>query len=282
LSESKLGLFGKGLAAIMLASLLGVAVYYTSIDGNTSILPKPAYAFAWFQGDQQQAYEDYTNTTLLSHSLGMNFGLENGTIVRVHDPLESPQDNPEYQGSIDSIIDNIKVKLLNRWVIAGVTGINSGVNITVGGPSSSSLPIANLTVFENSTISTILVTSTNADMGSYTIWHGPKIFEASSTTGYWPDASRVVTDSPAWSVLSTQLLELLESEGTATIEFNATFSVHVDYEITLPEKVTQTGEKDLTWNGTMGTINITYDPTGIYRVHYDFKQIQLALLTMDT
>ena len=267
----------------MLACLLGIAVYYTSIGGDTaSILPKPAYAFAWFQGDQQQAYEDYTNTTLLSHNLGMNFDLWNGTTIRVHDPRESPENNPEYQGSIESIINSINVSLLNKWSIAGATGVNSGVNITVGGPSFNSCPIANLTVFENTTISTILVTSTNTDMGSYTIWVGPKLFEASNTPGYWPDTSKLVTDSPTWSALSAQLLELLESEGTATIEFNAAFSVHVDYKITLPENVTQTGEKDLTWNGTMGTISITYDATGIYQIQYDFKQIQLALLTMNT
>jgi hypothetical protein len=280
LSESKLDLFGKCLAAIMLACLLGTAVYYTSLDGNTQ--PNFAYAFTWFEGDQQQVYEDYADTTLLSHNLGMRFGLKNGTTVYVHDPYESPESNPEYQGSIESIINSLEVSLLNEWTISGATGVSSGVKITVGGPSFTSSPVANLTVFENTTISTILVTLTNTDMGSYTIWYGPDLFEASNTPGYWPDTKTLVTNSPTWSVLSTQLLDLLEGEGTATIEFNAVFSVHVDYEIALSENVTETGEKDLTWNGTMGTIKITYDTTRISQVQYDFKQIQLALLTMDT
>jgi hypothetical protein len=265
---------GKGLIAVLLASLLGVAVYYTSFNGENELL-KPAYAFIWSQGDQQQAFEDYVNATLLCQYIGMYFSLKNGTAISMDNPSE-------YHGSIDSMITSVKVQLNNAWFLAGRIGVVSGVNITTGGPGWDDYPMANLTLFLNKTITSALVTSITTDMGSYTFHDGPNIREATSTPGYWPDASRHVTDSPAWTISSTQLLGFLEGSGSATIKFDAIFNAHMDFTISFPDNTTESGSKDLNWTGTIGTIGFTYDETGILATTYDFEQVQLVLLTSES
>jgi hypothetical protein len=279
LSESKFRVLGKCIAAILVPCLLAATVYYASFVNINSIFPKPAYAFVWFHGSPTQADADYANATLLSYDLGMDFGLKNGTMIHIHDPMDDSPQYPSYNGSIKSLLDNAAVFLTWGMYLAGTQHVSGGVNITTGG-ATLSYPIADVTMFENTTISSVLAASSITDMGSYTIHMGPKIFEASNTPGYWPNASKVTTNSPTWAISATELSEFLEGTGNATIQFDASFSVHVDYSITFSDNSTETGEKLLTWNGTMGTIAIKYDETGIFEAQYEWKPIELDLLAL--
>ena len=192
--------------AILLAFLLGVAVYYASFDGDQIPgLPKPAYAFVWSQGNLPQAFEDYENATLMWHHLGMYFGLANGTIIcngtmLPHNPGESCRLFSEGHGSIEALINNITVQPADILILTGMTGIRSWVSVIMGGPSAENGPIANMTIFENRTFSSTLVTSTTTDMGSYTFRGGLAMYlsEATSTPGYWPDANKLRTPHPNW------------------------------------------------------------------------------------
>jgi len=121
-------------------------------------------------------------------------------------------------------------------------------------------------------------------MGSYTFRGGLAMYlsEATSTPGYWPDASKLRTPYPKWSISSSRLLEYLEGSGSATIRFDAVFSVHMNYTISFPDNRTETGVKDLVWAGTMGTIEFSYDETRILSVKYDFWQVRLILLVQES
>lgn len=281
LSISKLSVLRKVAVSVMLACLLGAAIYYMPFENLGTL--KPAYAFAWFEGNNPQADAEYTNETLLRYSLEMYFGLKNGSTIEVNGFGSNSPDgvslanNREYNGSIDEAINSIEVGLLNARALGGTVYWLSGVNITTNVKAT---PRANMTSFENTTICSFLVTSDVLDMGSYTVETGPGVFNAVSTPGYWPDARHYVTNSPTWSITSAELLGFLESSGNATIMFEATFNVHLSYAINLPDNTTDTGEKDLSWSGTIGTIGIRYDESGIFEVQYDFVRVELALLTL--
>jgi hypothetical protein len=274
-SQTKLDLFGKTLTAVLLASLLGALVYYSSIEGP---LAKPAFAFVLDTVNQMPSDPDYTNQTLLQYSLQMDFTLTNHTTIYIHDmgyhnPPGVPfTDDSEYHGVINETITNIQVKLWDSWIIGIAGRINS---ITTSGGEN-----LNVSVVENNTLTSLLVTSTDLDMGSYTYVLGPGVFNATSTPGYWPDAKRYVTNTPFWSISSTQFLNLLEGSGNATLRFNAAFHVHMNYTMAMPDNSTQTGATELEWEGTIGTIGFKYDENSIFDVRYDFYRVELLLLTL--
>jgi len=277
LIENGKKLFGKTLAVILLACLLGAVVYYSPI-GNVS--PKPAFAFVFAEGNQTQMESGYVNTSLLWRFFEMQFGLENGSRIYVGGVgLHLPKGQswggvqPEYHGGFNASVQDILVTLWSYrrapWGTINVTGPTH-----IG-------TIANVSDTQNVTIHASLVTSTVIDMGTCTFVYGPEASDTSSS-GYWnidPLGRKIVTNCPKWNISSTELLGLLEESGTVTIAFDATFHIHVNYNITLGEE-TEIGEKDLYWEGTLGTIEIRYDENSIFEVRYDFIRVELTLLTL--
>lgn len=284
MSESKFRLLAKCLTAILIPCLLAATVYYGSFV-NLNLTPKPAFAFSWIQGKTDA---DIANTTFRSYNLGLALVLRNGTEVHINDihwavrnsPI-IPPNSPEFNGTIESLVDSISMIEEPNYEISYGTPLSGAWGI---------MPIYNLTYttnipLENTTLSTVLVTSTKTlDMGSYTIHYGPGKeggFDASSTPGYWTNASQIVTNTPSWTISSTELSEFLKGSGNATIEFHAAFSAHVVYSITYSDNTTITGEKDVAWNGIEGTIGIQYNETGVFELRYEWTRILLALLPLN-
>lgn len=262
---------------MLLACLLGIIVYYSPSGDD---LPKPAFAFVLADSSQTQIDPQYANTTLLWRFFEMQFGLENGSRIYVggvglHLPKGSNWGGvkPEYHGGFTASVHDMLVTLWSyRRAPWGTT------NVT--GPSDIGT-IANVSTTQNVTIDSSLMTSTVIDMGTCTFIYGPRISDT-SYSGFWnrdPHGRAVVTNCPWWDISSTELLEYLEDSGTATLSFEATFNVHVSYNITLGGE-TETGEKDLFWEGTLGTIEIGYDEDSIFEVRYDFIRVELILLTL--
>jgi hypothetical protein len=264
---------------ILVPCLLAATVYYSSFLSLNTIFPKSAYAFSWCQGNTYSTDTDYANSTLLSYNLGAKFQLKNGTEIHINNPWDSATDFAEYNGSIAFPLENIGVFLTNGYHLEGTVGVVGGVNITMGGPSVT-YPIANLTLTENTTLSTLLVTTTVQDMGNYSISLGLGTFDATNTPGYWPNASNLTTNAPEWKISSTELMKYLTGSGNATVRFNGSFNVHVGYTITYSDNTTQTGEKDLAWNGTIGTVMVSYDDNGVQGASYEWSQIKLVLLAL--
>lgn len=285
MSESKLRLLGKFLAAILIPCLLAATVYYASFINLNSNAARPAVAFAYIQGPvgiQGQTDADIANAASRSYTLALAVVLQNTTEIHindmywyVHNTNIIPPNLPEFNGTIEAPVDSISMIEEPNYVIPYKFLLNGSwwgqppydLNYNVSVP------------FENTTMSTMLVTSTRTyDMGSYTIHYSPGNIDASSTPGYWTNASHETTNAPAWTMSSAQLSQFLEGSGNATIEFHGSFSAHVDYSITYSDNTTQTGEKDLSWNGIQGTIALTYNETGISEMQYQWTRILLALM----
>jgi len=291
LSESKFRLLAKCLAAVLIPCLLAATVYYASFI-NLNFQPKPVFAFFFVQGGGIAGQTDvlpqggFPNSTLHSYNLGLALILHNGTEVHINDmwwyvhyTRIIPPDDPEFNGTIETgpLPTNMTVMLGNRDYIVGN---ESDASVFMGGPT----PISGGVYYQvndgsllNWTISTVLVTSTKTfDMGSY----------ASSATnpgsiGYWPNASHFITNAPSWSIGSTDLSSFLQGSGNATIEFHASFSVHVNYTFYYPDNTTKTGETDASWNGTMGTFGIRIDDTGTYEIQYDWTRVIFCLVPVN-
>ena len=283
---------------MLVPCLLAAAVYYGSFINLNSVMPKPVLALEWFQGIQGPTgalsrytngtmYADIPNSTLQSYNLGLAFVLQNGTEVNINDMLWYvhntniiPPDDPEFNGTIGAIQDgfSMSVSLENREYIVGNDSTLHSYSAT---PVFNGV-YYNMSTTLNTTLSTVLVTQTKTfDMGSYAMQWGPGIgFVASNpgSIGYWLNASHDITNAPYWSIGSADLSNFLEGSGNATIEFDASFSVHVDYTFYYPDNTTTTGETNAIWNGTMGTFNIGYDQTGIHQLNYDWTRIIFILV----
>ena len=274
--ENRKQVLGRTIAAILIGCLLGAIVYYSPL-GN--VMPKPAFAFVWAEGDQVPTDSEYANATLLRRFFEMQFELENGSRiyaggVGLHLPEHVRWElKREYHGGFNASVEDMKVTLWSYRVAPWGTTF-------VIGPTDYGT-IANVSTTQNVTIHSSLVTSTVIDMGTCTFIYGPGASDTSSS-GYWnrdPDGREVVTNCPWWEVSSTELLGLLGGSGTATIAFEVTFDMHVSYNVTLGGE-TEIGEKDEHWEGTLGTIEIRYSENSIFEVRYDFIQVEFLLLTL--
>jgi len=287
LSENKYRLLAKGLAAVLIPCLLAATVYYASFIKLNST-SEPALAFAWVQGNESPANLDFPNETLQTYNLGMALVLQNGTEVHVNDMLWYvrntniiPPDDPEFNGTIDSesSLSTMSVTFENREYVSGNASDMFWNSTAFGGIYYT----MNTTL--NTTLSTDLVTSTNTlDLGSYALLWPPGagiIASNPGSIGYWPNATKYVTNAPYWSVNSTVLQSLLQGSGNATIEFHATCTAHVDYTFFYPDNTSKTGETDSYWNGTMGTFDIGYNENGINQIQYDWTRITFALVPMN-
>jgi len=279
LVENRKKVFGRTIAAVSLACLLGAIVYYFPY-GNVS--PKPSFAFVWAEGDQVPIDPEYVNASLLRRFFEMQFGLKNGSRIYVggiglHLPKGSYWGGvqPEYHGGFTASVQDIVVTLWSyRRAPPGTFDTQPAGPWFVGS-------IANVSTIENMTIHASLVTPTMIYMDTCTFIYGPEVLNTSSC-GYWnldPVWGRAITNCPWWEISSNELMRYLEGSGTTTIAFNATYNVHVDYSIKLGDE-TETGEKDLFWEGTLGTIEITYDESNIFEVRYDFITVESLLLTL--
>lgn len=279
LIENRKKILGRTLSAVLVACLLGAIVYYSPI-GNVS--SKPSFAFALLVGDQTQMDPEYANTSLLWRFFEMQFGLGNGSRiyaggVGLHVPKGESWGGvkPEYHGGFNASVQDIVVNLWSyRRNPPGTFENQTAAPIRVGS-------IANVSTIENATIHASFVTPMMTYMDNCTFIYGP---EGSSTSscGYWnldPVWGRVNTNCPWWEISSGELLRYLEGSGTTTITFDATYNVHVNYSVKLGGE-TEIGEKDLHWEGTLGTIEIKYDENGIFEIRYDFIRIEFVLLTL--
>jgi hypothetical protein len=296
LSESKFRLLAKCLAAVLIPSLLAATVYYTSFI-NLNFAPKPAFAFSFVQGGIAGPTDalpqgGFPNSTLHSYNLGLALILQNGTEVHindmfwyVHNTRIIPPDDPEFNGTIETgpLPASMSVMLGNREYIVGN---ESDSSMFMGGPT----PIWGGVYYQmnngsllNWTLSTLLVTSTKTfDMGSYALTgEGSSSAINPGSIGYWPNASHFITNAPSWSIGSTDLSSFLQGSGNATIEFHASFSVHVNYTFYYPDNTNKTGETDASWNGTMGAFGIRHNDTGTYEIQYNWTRVIFCLVPVN-
>lgn len=280
MAENRKQVFAGTVASILLACLLGAVVYYYPIG---DVKPKVAFAFVLEAADQVPSDPEYDNHTFLHRFFEMKFGLKNGsTIIDGGVGLHFPKGvcwgglKPEYQGEFAALVQDIEATLWSYSTAPWGYTEGIGAHTDLG-------TVANVSTTQNVTISSSLATATIIDMGICRFIYGPEAWDTYSTK-HWnipfhPLAKKVVTNRPRWNISSTELLRHLEGSGTATIAFDATFNVHVNYTVTLGNK-TETGEKDLFWEGRLGTIEVTYDETSIFEVRYHFIRVDFLLLTL--
>ena len=93
-----------------------------------------------------------------------------------------------------------------------------------------------------------------------------------TATGYWESTNY------SWEITASQLSEILNGSGVATITFNTCYSTELKYKIiTMPEGVL-TGNASLSWSGAWGTLQLTYKEGKISLVKYNFKTIKLIMI----
>jgi len=257
------------IVAVLLVALLSGVSYYLFPQYSSSIGPTPSFVYAWVKGNESQTGNVYENKTVLWKLLDFEFSFVNGSSI--HEPGEGEKGEEqvirlEYHGELDAT-DLLKIVIRQFSVIIG--GVK---DMTIG-----QVHIETFTHEDNTTdyleahgnfsISVSLRSIDVIDLGTLKLidW----VRDPSSDSGYWKNG--------AWTMDADQLSSMLLGSGTALIVFDAAVNVHVKYEITV-EGITKTGENDLSWEGSMGTIEITYDLGKLLYIRYDFESIKLQLL----
>lgn len=272
MTEHKKRIFGKVLATVALASLLGLTVYYSApadrtVNFSAGPQPKPAFGFTWSLGEQAQTDPDYTNQTLVTYFFQMIFTLRNGTQIYLglNDPRTSTLIgyDPDYEGNLAEVQKDMRVMLWHMWHEGNIGN-------------------ANISKLETVTVHASLTTSDEVkDMGMYTFILGDSIFDANSSL-YWTELRNgkpTVTNSPRWYDNSTDLVTQLGGCASGVLKFDAAISLYVNYNVTVGGEA-QHGEKYLAWAGTIATVEIKSDGTNITEVAYDSAGITLLLLTL--
>jgi hypothetical protein len=260
-------------------------VYYASFINLNSFFPRPALGFSLVQGTYTPAEWNEADT-MDSFNLGLAVVLQNSSETHIDDILWYvhntniyPSDDPEFNGTLDlgSLLNTMTVTLENRYYIAG----NDTAMHSYSGTPAFNGTYYKLSAPLNLTLTTDLVTSTKTvDMGGYAIQEGEGSMETTNpgSIGYWLNATHYSTNSPDWSISGSELSNFLEGSGNATIEFHASFTVHVSYTFYYSDNTTQNGQTDLYWSGLMGKFNLTYDGTGIREMSYDWSRIAFVLV----
>lgn len=261
-------------ALLLVALLVGVSYHFFP----QLSLPKEAFVFAWTEGNSSYSDAAYeVNETLSWLMLGFWFTFANGSSI--HEPnlnLTKGQTGAislEYHGELSATS--------LEWIGVSRTGVLFG--------SSCSMILMDM----NTTISAALETAEISDLGTFeeTNWHENRTNYGNGSTsgglsilnksysGYWKKPSEREFKDVWWMMYTDQLSGMNPDSGVAWITFSATVNVDILYDISVGEE-TRTGETTLQYEGTIGTIEITYDRDQISWVKYDFQGISLQLLIL--
>lgn len=271
-SEYKRKMIRSTIVAVLLVVLLS-GVSYNFFP--QSLLPKAPFVFAWAKGHTLYTDAIYENQTLDWDMLEFNFAFSNGSSIQ--EPRFGGQKGEESTISLEyhGEFNATSLQEIGFIRLTQVNILSSPENIAY-----------NLTISKSTTISATLKTVETTDLGIYKCLNETRSIIAytnscaqiilwtgnTSYSGYWAQPL-------GWIMDINQLSPFLQGSGTASITFDATLWVSIKYEIII-EGTTETGETSLPCEGTMGTIQITYDQGKILWVKYDFQGIRLALLTI--
>ena len=262
MSEYKKEMVRSAIVAVLIVALLSGFSYHFFPQSR---LPRVPFVFGWAEGDTKCGNAEYKNQTLDWDGLEFEFTFVNGSSIHEPDTTISL----EYHGEFNATsLQRIAIGMFHL-------GIGSSPeNVTY-----------HLEIDKNTTISASLETVETTDLGAYEYMIGRSIIAytnscvqifirtfQSSYSGYWKRPGSLMIDI-------NQLSSVLPDSGTVWITFDATLSVNVRYEITI-EGTTETGETILSWEGTIGAIEISCDQGRIIWVKYDFQGISLVLFTI--
>lgn len=268
LIENRKRVFGKTITAILLGCLLGAIVYYSPI-GN--VLPESSFAFVLAKG-VGQSDSIHEKTTFDWNMLAFSFTFANGSSICDPDMLgKLLWVQPEYHGEFNATaLQEIFLYLFHLGIISLPQNVTCSLDMS-----------------KDTTISAVLNDSGTIDLGTHEClnetcfihYNSSDITHAivnrtegiSSYSGYWKPHND-------WLIDANQLCIMLKDSGKAFITFEAALNVDIKYEIT-KGNITETGETNVRWEGTIGTIEITYDQGNMVWVKYDFWAVRLILLT---
>lgn len=256
--------------AVLLIALLGGVNFYLFPQYSSSE-PTLSYAFMWVKGSENQAVNWYENKTILWELLDFKFSFANGSSLHEPNVLggeigKEYSIRPEYHGDFDAT-ELLKIAIQRLPIlICGTKGFtigpSHGETYTHEDDTNSSMEIHG-----NYSIRVSLRGIDVVDLGILRLidWvRGPN-----SDSGYWKNG--------IWTIDADQLSSMLTGSGTASINFDATVNAHVQYKIS-DDGTTKEGENDLSWQGSIGKIEIVYEQTRLKFIRYDFQSIRLVLL----
>lgn len=92
-----------------------------------------------------------------------------------------------------------------------------------------------------------------------------------TSTDYWAATDYV------WSMTIDELGDMLQGSGTATIAFTIDINIKLKYVILRTSEKDLTGNATLSWAGTWGTLQLTYEEGRISLIKYNFATIKLIM-----
>jgi len=284
MSESKKELLKPMILAIMSASLLGTLVYYF-VPQNTRFI---TVAFAL--GGSSEISGNYS--TLFIQELGLNATFLNGSVIQVYRTGgESTPSGVTFPEGHSGEINATQLKKIKVFVTGGVSLEGKG-----------SLEFL-VWWAQNRTINTALVAEETKDMGSSKtvgvkmgvasssslqekLWHEGSFWKEfweelwkelnvnvteKTSTGYWN-----VTDF-AWEIDLDRLGSMLHGSNPADITFTLDISMNLKYKV-MTSYGDITGDAELQWSGTWGTLQLLHEADKILIVRYDFSNIKLNMI----
>jgi hypothetical protein len=271
MSESRKKIVGATVIAVMLVALLGFLSYQFFPELNVPT----SFAFVWLEGKQ----EPINNTvTLLISTLSPKFTFQNETLWwEVQKSLKTygiPED-PYIMLQGEHNATWLKLMSIHPYNI-----ICTPADLPFDGTY-------DITMAINTTIHVFLEAITNVDLGVYNCWNESYIVfqndthTESSSIGEptWNNSGCWEPKGANWEIDVEKLSGMFQGSGTALITFRGVLQVNLNYEITI-SGVKMTNEKNLSWEGNMGIIKVTYDQGRIIWVKYEIPAIGLIMLTM--
>jgi hypothetical protein len=293
MSEYKKEIIKLSIAAVLLAVLLGVPCSYFFPE-IIRIQPPIAFAFAWVEGDMT-GDDSFSNKTISWNMLEFEFRFMNGSLI--HFPywiLVGPEENITLYG--EGWYESKKGEF-NATTLQSITvRFCHARGVSLWYPRNSTYRLET----NRTTIIDVFLEALNiTDLGSYNCWNdidaliihnrgnhtsiecGPQIPYPrgnSSASGLWRLVWTNYGYVHTWVVNATQLSSMLHDSGTAFIAFDTTLKIDIDYEI-VTEDQTTAGRRTLSWEETMGTIEIIHNHGKLFWMRYDFSSVRLVLLT---
>ena len=272
MSESKKELLKPAILAVIAASLLGTVVYYFIPQGP----PFSMVAFAL--GRNTQVSGDYS--TLFVHGLGFNVTFLNGSTIPVYTifPMDE-QGEVNFPEVYNGEINATDLEKITIYVTEGVGMYDRGsLKFIVG-------------CVQNRTINVdLLMDEGIVDMGSSKTvgdtWRAsfgdvPReelsefplnvTLKESTSTGYW------ATTDFVWEIGVQQLGDILHNSSTANVTFALDASMCLKYKVVTSEG-NVTGDAELQWSGTWGTLQLLHEGDEVLLVRYSFSNIKLNMI----
>jgi hypothetical protein len=270
MSESRKKIVSATVVAVMLVTLLGFLSYrfFPQFTVQTS------FAFGWLEGRQELT----NNTiTLLISTLSPGFTFQN----------ETTWWQEQWTLKTYGIPENQSIMLQGEHNATWLKLISIHPYNIICTPAD--LPFDrtyHITAAINTTIHVSLEAVTNVDLGVYDCWNESYLIFQNDThsetsgTGEpaWNNSGYWTPKGANWEIDVEKLSGMLQGSGTALITFRGALRVNLDHEITI-SGVETTNEKNLSWEGSMGTIKITYDQGRIIWVEHEVHAIDLTMLT---